>query len=548
MYMMYPYTCGTAKEYRGAREVGPWYLSHEHIHRHSIVHKSVYNEHGVLLVSVCDLLSFHSCPSSVLRFFLKVGRDGGVEGVCVACGVWSDGGREGGTHAWTVCRQCTYGLTWLVAHTTTPGLLCFIRWGTYTLQSVALVLRNQTDDQGCDSFYRPESLLLFTPMSKASLEDSFYVVDRPALESVQQAKAWHEGEGAKHPKYFKRVLISAGATIKMMQHAMRGVERGMASDNGMPVEVMGLLLGRPSTDPEDPHYMVVTDAFPLPVDGVETRVEAGDEAMNFMIGLSESVEQTRDECLMGWYHSHPFDVGPDPNWFFSAVDCQNQLSWQRSEDSQGNPWLGIVVDPLRSIAKGKPEIGAFRSFMPTYTQSPERSPDGALVDNKDAVVRRWGNCWNRYYSLGVDYFMSDMTRTVVDVLSKNFLWMSILSTSSKNEREYRDRFSDRVNAIATNLDAADSGGRFGVGSAGIPSSLAGGTDWSSHSSTTGGSPGSRGTGDSQGRSSSLQDACARAKDIAIETSLHEKTQVSKQTLFGMLDYMKSHKCSEECRH
>jgi len=136
-----------------------------------------------------------------------------------------------------------------------------------------------------DSFYRPESLLLFTPMSKASLEDSFYVVDRPALESVQQAKAWHEGEGAKHPKYFKRVLISAGATIKMMQHAMRGVERGMASDNGMPVEVMGLLLGRPSTDPEDPHYMVVTDAFPLPVDGVETRVEAGDEAMNFMIGL-----------------------------------------------------------------------------------------------------------------------------------------------------------------------------------------------------------------------------------------------------------------------
>ena len=66
---------------------------------------------------------------------------------------------------------------------------------------------------------------------------------------------------------------------------MRGVEKGMKSENGMPVEVMGLLLGRPSTDVNNPGYLVVTDAFPLPVEGVETRVEAGDEAMNFMIEL-----------------------------------------------------------------------------------------------------------------------------------------------------------------------------------------------------------------------------------------------------------------------
>ena len=231
---------------------------------------------------------------------------------------------------------------------------------------------------------------------------------------------WDAGQGTESPKYFTDVKISASAAIKMLQHSMRGVEKGMKSENGMPVEIMGLLLGRPSTDPKVPNYLVVTDAFPLPVEGVETRVEAGDEAMNFMVELADSLELTRDECIMGWYHSHPFDVGPTPNWFFSATDCQNQLSWQRNEDMQGNPWLGLVVDPLRSIAKGKPEIGAFRCFMPTYTQEPEMTPDGLPVKDKSSVTERWGNCSNRYYCLDIEYYMSGLTRRVVGILAKNF--------------------------------------------------------------------------------------------------------------------------------
>ena len=133
-------------------------------------------------------------------------------------------------------------------------------------------------------------------------EESLYVVDKDALAAVRKDRLWHEGQGTISPKYFKRTVISAAATVKMLQHAIRGVEKGMASENGMPHEIMGLIIGRPSTDPKDPHYLVVTDAFPLPVDGVETRVEAGDEAMNFMVGLSDSLELTREECIMGWYH------------------------------------------------------------------------------------------------------------------------------------------------------------------------------------------------------------------------------------------------------
>jgi len=417
-----------------------------------------------------------------------------------------------------------------------------------------------------------------TSNEKELAYESYYSVDKQALAGVRKARVWNEGQGTQSPKYFTDVKISASATVKMLQHSMRGVEKGMKSENGMPVEVMGLLLGRPSTDVNNPGYLVVTDAFPLPVEGVETRVEAGDEAMNFMIELSESLELTRDECIMGWYHSHPFDVGPAPNWFFSATDCQNQLSWQRNEDMQGNPWLGLVVDPLRSIAKGKPEIGAFRCFMPTYTQTPEMAPDGTVVVDKSAVTERWGNCSNRYYCLDIEYYMSGLTRRVVGILAKNFLWMSVLSASLKNEKEYRERFSDRVNTIAKKLESAGSkvgwggtgsgsGGRQGTGSTGVESVFQGILRSSNGGGTTTTTNNNNNDRISSGNSNSLsssstttlsskqakqnmknaefKDACERANDIAVESSLGDKTQVTKQTLFGIMQAYTKHSCTDD---
>ena len=67
---------------------------------------------------------------------------------------------------------------------------------------------------------------------------------------------------------------------------------------------------------------------------------------------------------MGWYHSHPFDVEVNSHCFLSSTDVATQLHWQRAEDRNGNPWLAIVVDPLRSLAKGRPELMAFRVYPP----------------------------------------------------------------------------------------------------------------------------------------------------------------------------------------
>ena len=101
------------------------------------------------------------------------------------------------------------------------------------------------------------------------------------------------------------------------------------------------------------------------------------------------------ERFMGWYHSHPFDVEVHSHCFLSTIDVSTQLQWQRAEDPHGNPWLAIVVDPLRSMAKGKPEIGAFRVYPPDFAAPLNETPDGIIVADDTARQERWGSCWNR---------------------------------------------------------------------------------------------------------------------------------------------------------
>jgi len=350
------------------------------------------------------------------------------------------------------------------------------------------------------------------PQASQAAADSLYSIDEAKLSALRTAKPW-----VTDPKYLKKAKIGPSAAMKMLQHAYSGVEKGI-KNGGKPIEVMGLLLGRPSTD--EAGCLVVTDAFPLPIEGFETRVIADDqEVVNYMIALSDTLEETRKERIMGWYHSHPFDVDEQySHCYLSNTDLSTQLGWQRGEDPHGNPWLAIVVDPLRSVAKSVPEFGAFRVYPPEYTAPQNETPDGKVVEEDSKRVEQWGACWNRYYKLQIEFFMSSQAKTVIGILSKNYLWMRTLGSTPTNERENRERFSERVREqVQLKLDAHDAA--MGSHSSGMGSG---------HSRGLGGGGGPGAVGEDPPMAKPTQ----AAQGLAIELVEGQITQIAKKAAFG----------------
>ena len=103
-------------------------------------------------------------------------------------------------------------------------------------------------------------------------------------QQIQAAHPWR-----KDAKHFKNVRISAVALLKMVMHARSGGH----------LEVMGLMQGKISGD-----TFIVTDAFRLPVEGTETRVNAGDEANEYIVNYLQACRDSgKEENAVGWYHS-----------------------------------------------------------------------------------------------------------------------------------------------------------------------------------------------------------------------------------------------------
>ena len=137
----------------------------------------------------------------------------------------------------------------------------------------------------------------------------------------------------------------------------------MHARSGGAIEVMGLMQGYISGN-----TIVVTDAFRLPVEGTETRVNAQSEANEYMV---EFLQRARDvgqmENAVGWYHSHP-----GYGCWLSGVDVNTQMQQQMYSD----PFAAVVIDPDRTISAGKVEIGAFRTYPEDY--KPESTSVGAV--------------------------------------------------------------------------------------------------------------------------------------------------------------------------
>lgn len=267
--------------------------------------------------------------------------------------------------------------------------------------------------------------------------DALYRYDEETHKSLNAARPW-----AKDPHYFKHIRISAVALLKMTMHARSGGS----------LEVMGLMQGYIL-----PNTFVVTDAFRLPVEGTETRVNAQDEANEYMVSYLQSCRDAgRMENAVGWYHSHP-----GYGCWLSGIDVMTQDMQQLS-----GPFVAVVIDPERTISAGKVDIGAFRTLPKDYTPPKTGDDDDeyqAIPLNK---VEDFGAHASQYYSLEVSHFKSTLDTELLSLLWNKY-WVATLSQSPLfTTRDYGSKqmmdLSQKVKRAAKGIE--NSGSRGGVSS------------------------------------------------------------------------------------
>ena len=279
---------------------------------------------------------------------------------------------------------------------------------------------------------------------ETELENAVQLVDpqRDALYSYDEAEQKaiiNDAPWKKDPNHFKNVRISAVALLKMVMHARSGGS----------IEVMGLMQGKLSGD-----TIIVTDAFRLPVEGTETRVNASEQANEYIVQYFASCrENARAENAIGWYHSHP-----GYGCWLSGIDVDTQMTQQLYAD----PFLAVVIDPDRTISAGKVEIGAFRTFPQDYQPAAGGGGDGYQTIPLSKIAD-FGAHASRYYSLEVSHFKSTLDTHLLEKLWNKY-WVSTLSQSPLfTNREYGSNqmldLSEKIRQAEKNVKAGSRAGQ-----------------------------------------------------------------------------------------
>jgi len=157
----------------------------------------------------------------------------------------------------------------------------------------------------------------------------------------------------------------------------------------------------------------------------------------------------RKENLVGWYHSHP-----GYGCWMSGIDCSTQQLNQQYQE----PWLAIIIDPVRTCSAGKVEIGAFRTYPEGYKV--EGSQASAYQTIPLAKIEDFGVHADAYYTLEVSVFKSSLDAHVLELLWNKY-WVHTLSSSpmALNRAFVAGQLSD----VADKLEAAEASAHQGGG-------------------------------------------------------------------------------------
>jgi COP9 signalosome complex subunit 5 len=303
----------------------------------------------------------------------------------------------------------------------------------------------QQQRQSVESSLRQQ--LLHAPPAKLPATSNAYWTRRDgnAMQHLNQMKPWkHDG------RYFSSVEISSLATLKILMHAQTGFgKQGVLGGSNNWVEVMGYLKGY--------YYdqtLVITDSFALPVEANEVECQLSEDAQIYLVGQMEYERNVgRGEPAIGWYHSHP-----GYSCYLSGTDVNTQKLQQASQD----PWIALVVDPVRSLATGKVELKAFRT-LPEASSQNFSSPYGgynARTGNTKPTdlssipvekIAQFGVYVNQYYELPITYFRSEADASLLATLWDQY-WGATLSAS--NLITNRPFLAAQTDDVVTKLSAA----------------------------------------------------------------------------------------------
>lgn len=262
--------------------------------------------------------------------------------------------------------------------------------------------------------------------------NKYYEYNSQKEKDLYKEKPWK-----KNPKYFTSVKMSSLALIKIVMHAKTGQGKlgTITTDKDNWVEVMGLTQGYYSDN-----TIVITDSFGLPVDANEVEAVMNEESTLYMINyLQASGDLGKKEGCVGWYHSHP-----GYTCFLSGTDVNTQMLNQSVQD----PWVAIVVDPVRTISTGKVAVKAFRTFPENYEGGDADFDRDQLPPEK---IEEFGVHMKRYYEVPITVY-----RSTADAEQLNRLWNRYWQQTLATSPLLTNRFytTTLINQVVTKLDNA----------------------------------------------------------------------------------------------
>ena len=119
----------------------------------------------------------------------------------------------------------------------------------------------------------------------------------------------------------------------------------------------------------------------------------------------------------------PFTPFTGYGCWLSGIDVDTQMLNQQFQE----PFVAIVIDPIRTISAGKVNLGAFRTYPKGYKPSDEGPSEYQSIPlNK---IEDFGVHCKAYYSLDVSYFKSTLDNKLLDSLWNKY-WLNTLSSST----------------------------------------------------------------------------------------------------------------------